>query len=162
MDNLIAEYLRRLKIIQIEDNQIDQQIMALGGNMLGAAYGLHELVPDEERFTPQYQGIMRGFNSIAQAKAGLRDKFQRTCGPIARICPPVQLLHATVDQYFLGWIQAGARLEGAMRSLNLGLVAQAEGQLREAKSKGAAADGMVEVLKNSLPPEVRARYGLYP
>ncbi|MBI3946915.1 MAG: zinc-ribbon domain-containing protein [Armatimonadetes bacterium] len=162
IDAMVAEYLRRLQVIEAEDGQIDQQIMTLGGSMLGAAYGLDELVGDQDRFTPQYRGIMSGFNNIAQAKMRLRAKFQQGCGPIARVCPPVQLLHRTVDQYFIGWIQAGGKLEGAMSSFNLGLVAQAEGELRAAKSTGAAADGMVVVLKNSLPPEVRARFGLAP
>ncbi|HPO71444.1 MAG TPA: zinc-ribbon domain-containing protein [Armatimonadota bacterium] len=131
--NLVAEYLRRLELIQARDNQLNQQIGDLGGGWLGDAYTLGGL-QDPAEFILRYARITQGMGQVAAAKQNLGNQFLNSCGPIARACPPVQNLHNWYIRYFQEWVQATQTLYGALRTRNLGLAMQVESQLSRVRN----------------------------
>ena len=145
--NLVAEYLRRLAIIEAYDNELDAQIASLGGSMLQSAFGLQGLMEDQSGFSRDYRNIMGGFSRIAGAKARIGNQFLASCGPIAQRCPPVQQLHMSVTRYFQGWTQASPLLAAGMSRFDLGLITRAEQGLNYAKRNGDDANRWVGRLK---------------
>lgn len=131
--NLVAEYLRRLQVIQTRDNQLNQQIGNLAGGWMGNAQSLQGL-QDPMQFLLSYGHIAQGFGQVATAKQNLGNQFLNSCGPIARACPPVQNLHNWYIRYFQEWVQATQMLHGALRNRNLGLVMQVQGQITRAEN----------------------------
>jgi hypothetical protein len=129
--NLVAEYLRRLAIIQAQDNQLNQQVGNLAGGWMGDANMLGTL-EDPAQFLRSYGNIAQGFGRVAQAKQSLGNQFLNSCGPVARVCPPVQNLHNWYIRYFQEWVQATQTLYNALRNGNLGMAMQVQGMLTRA------------------------------
>jgi len=101
--------------------------------MFGAAQGLGEM-EDFGQFFQQYGNIMRSYDRIATAKQALGNQFLNTCGPIARVCPPVQRLHQWYMRYFDDWIRAARSLHGALQQHNLGMAIQVQGMMQRAET----------------------------